>query len=114
MLLGYLPRTRTMRQKACQEWDDKAVVDSSSKKVKRKHATLKTRKSIGSGKCGGGLGGNSDSDNDFMPTKKAAAAKARNPIPAAPAPPPCPRPQANRSAPQTSSADPDDTPPRPP
>lgn len=64
------------RQKACQEWDDKGVVDSSGKKVKRKQATLKTRKSIGSGK----RGGESDGDDDFMPTKKAAAAKARKPI----------------------------------
>jgi DNA topoisomerase-2 len=56
------------------------VVDSSGKKVKRKQATLKTRKFIGSSKRGGGVGGDSDGDDDFMPTKKAAAAKARKPI----------------------------------
>jgi DNA topoisomerase II len=57
------------------------VVDSSGKKVKRKQATLKTRKSIGSGRRGGvGGGGDSDGNDDFMPTKKAAAAKARKPI----------------------------------
>ncbi|KAI9436960.1 DNA topoisomerase II [Lactarius indigo] len=65
--------------KACQEWEEKGVVDSSGKKVKRKQATLKTRKSIG-----GGFGkrgrDDSDNDDDFMPTKKAAAAKARKPI----------------------------------
>jgi hypothetical protein len=41
-------------QKACQEWEDKAVV-SSGKKVERKKATLKTQESIGSGKCAGRL-----------------------------------------------------------
>ncbi|KAI9451533.1 DNA topoisomerase [Russula earlei] len=65
-------------EKACQEWEDKAVVDSSGKKVKRKQATLKTRKSLGSGKRVGGA--DSNDDGDFMPTKKAAAAKARKPI----------------------------------
>ncbi|KAH9963556.1 DNA topoisomerase [Russula dissimulans] len=65
--------------KACQEWEDKSVVDSSGKKVKRKQATLKHRKSLGgSGKRGGD--GDEDGDGDFMPTKKAAAAKARKPI----------------------------------
>ncbi|KAI0264983.1 DNA topoisomerase [Gloeopeniophorella convolvens] len=64
--------------KACQEWEEKSVLDASGKKPKRKQATLKTRKSIGSGKRGGG--GDSDADDDFMPTKKAAAAKARKPI----------------------------------
>src|SRR5260221_12674263 len=110
MLLGYLPRTRTMRQKACQEWDDKAVVDSSSKKVKRKHATLKMRKSIGSGKRGSGLGGDSDGDDDFMPTKKAAAAKGRKPIAAAAAAASRARPKAKRSDDEMSSADKDDAP----
>jgi DNA topoisomerase II len=57
------------------------VVDSSGRKIKRKQATLKTRKSIVSGK----RGGDSDGDDDFMPTKKAAAAKARKPMPIAPA-----------------------------
>ncbi|KAH9065029.1 DNA topoisomerase II [Lactarius vividus] len=65
--------------KACAEWEEKGVVDSSGKKVKRKQATLKTRKSLGGGP---GKRGRDDSDNDddFMPTKKAAAAKARKPI----------------------------------
>ncbi|KAI9452414.1 DNA topoisomerase [Lactarius psammicola] len=72
--------------KACQEWEEKAVVDSSGKKVKRKQATLKTRKSLGGGpgKRGRGAGDDSGDDDDFMPTKKAAAAKARKP-PIAPA-----------------------------
>ncbi|KAI0297539.1 type II DNA topoisomerase [Multifurca ochricompacta] len=64
--------------RAVHEWVDKAVMDSSGKKVKRKQATLKTRKSIGSGKRGGG--DDSGDDDDFMPTKKAAAAKARKPV----------------------------------
>jgi DNA topoisomerase-2 len=75
----YMHDIYLMRQKACQEWEDKAVVDSSGKKVKRKQATLKTRKSIGSGAKRLG-GGDDDGDDDFMPTKKAAAAKARKPI----------------------------------
>ncbi|KAN0123255.1 DNA topoisomerase, type IIA-like domain containing protein [Russula decolorans] len=65
-------------EKACQEWEDKSVVDSSGKKVKRKQATLKTRKSIGGSGPGKRIGGDSDGDDDFMPTKKAAAAKARS------------------------------------
>ncbi|KAH8981970.1 DNA topoisomerase [Lactarius akahatsu] len=65
--------------KACAEWEEKGVVDSSGKKVKRKQATLKTRKSLGGGPGKRGRDG-SDNDDDFMPTKKAAAAKARKPI----------------------------------
>jgi DNA topoisomerase-2 len=64
----------------CQEWEDKAVVDLSGKEVKRKQATLKTRQSIdgsGPGKCIDGS--DSDSDDDFTSTKKAAtAAEARS------------------------------------
>jgi len=64
----------------CQEWEDKAIIDSSGKKVKWKQATLKTRKSIGGSAPGKRIGGgDSDGDDDFMPTKKAAtAAKARS------------------------------------
>ena len=51
------------------------MVDSSGKKVKRKQAMLKTRKSISSSKRAGG-GGDSDDHDDFMSTKKASAAKA--------------------------------------
>ena len=65
---SYCPTTCAMQQKMCQEWEDKAVV-SSGKKVEQKQVTLKTQKSIGSGKCTGGSG-NSDNNNDFMPTKK--------------------------------------------
>ncbi|KAH9956387.1 hypothetical protein BGW80DRAFT_1466427 [Lactifluus volemus] len=53
---------------------------SFGKKVKRKQAMLKTRKSIGSGRRSGGGGGDDNGDDDFMPTKKAAAAKACKPI----------------------------------
>jgi DNA topoisomerase-2 len=56
------------------------VVDSSGKKVKRKKATLKTRKSIGSGKRLSGGGGDLDGNDDFMLTKKATAAKVRKPV----------------------------------
>jgi hypothetical protein len=56
----------------CQEWEDKAVVDSSGKKVKLRKSVvmaLANRKRIG--------GGDSDGDDDyFMPTKKAATAPA--------------------------------------
>ncbi|KAH9992512.1 DNA topoisomerase [Russula compacta] len=86
-------------EKACQEWEEKGVVDSSGKKVKRKQATLKTRKSIGSSSKRGGFfggGGNSDGDDDFMPTKKAAAAKARRPI--------APAGGAARARPKTAAA----------
>ena len=40
-----------MRQKVCQEWDDKVMVNSSCMNVRRKQAAVKTRKSIGTGKC---------------------------------------------------------------
>ena len=40
------------------------MVDSSGKKVKRKQATLKTRKSIGSGYRSGGGGDSDDDDED--------------------------------------------------
>jgi DNA topoisomerase-2 len=50
-----------LQQKACREWEDEAVVDSSGKKVKPKQGMLETRKSIGSGKRAGG-GGNSDDE----------------------------------------------------
>lgn len=88
------------RQKACREWEDKSVVDSNGKKVKRKQATLKTRKSIGSGKRGGGAGGDSGGDDDFMPTKKAAAAKARKPV--------APAAGASRARPKAKASDDDD------
>ena len=71
---SYHPTTHTMQQKACQEWEDKAVV-LSSKKVKQKQAMLKTQKSISSSKCTGSSG-NSDDNNNFMPMKKATTAKA--------------------------------------
>ena len=60
------------------EWEDKPVIDSCSKKVKRIQRTRKIRKSIGSGeRAGGGSDSDDDDDdNDFMPRKKAAAAKA--------------------------------------
>ena len=90
--------TYLMRQKTCQDWNDKAVVDSSGKKVKWKQATLKTRKSIGSGKRLGGAGGE-DGDDDFMPTKKAAAAKARKPI--------APAAGASRARPKAKGSDDD-------
>jgi DNA topoisomerase-2 len=45
------------------KWEDKSVVDSSGKKVKRKQATLKTRKFIGTGH-GKRIGGASDSEGD--------------------------------------------------
>lgn len=66
-------------EKACQEWEEKGVVDSSGKKVKRKQVTLKTRKSIGGGSGPGKRigGGDSDGDDDFT-KKSATAAKARS------------------------------------
>ena len=45
------------------KWEDKFVVDSSGKKVKRKQATLKTRNFIGTG-YGERIGGASDSEGD--------------------------------------------------
>ena len=66
-------------------WEDKSTGDSSGERVKQKHATLETLETISSGHgkrigCAGDL----DSDDDFIPTKKAAAAKVCA-IPIAPA-----------------------------
>ncbi|KAN0138695.1 type II DNA topoisomerase [Lactarius tabidus] len=95
--------------KACQEWEDKGVVDSSGKKVKRKQATLKTRKSIGGGSGKRGRGDDSGADDDFMPTKKAAAAAAKAPRKPPTAAPAAGTSRARPKAPiKTSASDDDD------
>ncbi|KAH8120719.1 DNA topoisomerase II [Phellopilus nigrolimitatus] len=58
-------------EKVCKEWDEAGIKDSSGKPVKRKQATLKTRKSL-SGPFKKKKGGEDDSGDDFMPTKTAA------------------------------------------
>ncbi|KAF8264485.1 DNA topoisomerase [Lactarius quietus] len=90
--------------KACQEWEEKGVVDSSGKKVKRKQATLKTRKSIGGGSGKRGRGDDSGGDDDFMPTKKAAAAAAKAPRKPAAAPAAAGTSRARPKAPIKTSA----------
>ncbi|KAI0041498.1 type II DNA topoisomerase [Auriscalpium vulgare] len=71
-------------EKHCKEWDDKGVVDANGKRVKRKQATLQTRKSLtGPGK----RKGDDESDEDFKPVKAAAKKKAAD----GPAAPPKPR-----------------------
>ncbi|KAF8912885.1 DNA topoisomerase II [Gymnopilus junonius] len=53
-------------EKDCLEFEEKKVKDASGKKVKRKQAVLKTRKSIGTRDA-------SDDDDDFKPIKAPAA-----------------------------------------
>jgi len=76
---SFFGHTYFVWQKVCQEWDNKAMVDSSGKKVKQKQAMLKTWKSISSSKHFSSTSDN-NGDDDFMPTKKVAAAKAWKPI----------------------------------
>ncbi|THH09412.1 hypothetical protein EW145_g2021 [Phellinidium pouzarii] len=59
-------------ENTCKEWDESAVKDSSGKVVKRKQATLKTRKSLS-----GPFKKRKDADesDDFMPTKAKAPPK---------------------------------------
>ncbi|TDL28967.1 DNA topoisomerase II [Rickenella mellea] len=60
-------------ERACEEWNDKLIKDSKGKVVKRKQATLKTRKSLtGAGKRR--KGEDDDSEDDFKPTKAKAKA----------------------------------------
>ena len=56
-------------QNDCLEFEEKAVKDAKGKKVKKKQAVLRTRKSIGQGR------GSDDDDDDFKPVKAPAAAK---------------------------------------
>ncbi len=68
-------------QKDCIEFEEKASKDAKGKKVKRKQAVLRTRKSIGQGNA-------SDSDDEFKPIKAAALKRKAIDAPkkAAPAP----------------------------
>jgi DNA topoisomerase II len=61
-------------QVSCKEWEKIKLEDSKGKKVKRKQATLVTRKSLpGPGKGKGD--DDDDSEDDFKPTKTAAKPK---------------------------------------
>ncbi|KAL5535074.1 TOP2 [Sanghuangporus sanghuang] len=61
-------------EQTCKEWEEVAVKDSTGKVVKKKQATLKTRKSL-SGPFGKKKRDDSgDSGDDFVPTKAAAKA----------------------------------------
>lgn len=67
--------TYLLSKKSCQDWDDAAVKDSKGKNVKRKQATLKTRKSLTNDFFKRRKGSDDDSgDEDFKPTKAAAKA----------------------------------------
>ena len=57
---------------ACNEWEEKAIKDSKGKVVKRKQATLKTRKSL----TGGSKFDNEEDDDDYKPSKITAKASA--------------------------------------
>ncbi|KAH7926207.1 DNA topoisomerase II [Leucogyrophana mollusca] len=62
-------------EKSCQEFENKTILDATGKRVKRKQATLETRKSLpGPGRR---KNNGSDSEDDFKPTK--AAAQKRKP-----------------------------------
>jgi DNA topoisomerase-2 len=64
-------------QTSCKEWENKKNKDSKGKNVKRRQATLQTRKSLpGPGKR---KGGDNESEDEFMPTKAAKAKKPTEP-----------------------------------
>lgn len=70
-------------QKSCQDFDNKTLLDANGKKIKKKQATLKHRKSL----TGRNAFGGDDSEDDFKPTKAAVKKKAEpKPKPAAPGP----------------------------
>lgn len=69
LLLLSLSLTITFIQNDCLDFEEKAVKDAKGKKVKKKQAVLRTRKSIGQGR------GSDDDDDDFKPVKATAAAK---------------------------------------
>lgn len=59
-------------QKSCQDFDNKTLLDANGKKIKKKQATLKHRKSL----TGRKAFGEDDSEDDFKPAKAAAKKKA--------------------------------------
>ncbi|KAF8139757.1 DNA topoisomerase II [Boletus edulis] len=59
-------------EKSCQDFDNKTLLDASGKKVKKKQATLKHRKSL-TGRNDFGL---NDSEDEFKPAKAAVKKKA--------------------------------------
>ena len=63
-----------MLQQLCIDWEEKGGKDANGKKVKRKQAKLRTRKSL-SGPGKRKAGGSDDDDDFFMPTAKNAAKK---------------------------------------
>jgi DNA topoisomerase-2 len=100
------------------KWEDKSVVDSSGKKVKRKQATLKTRKFIGTGH-GKRIGGASDSEGDddeiSFGDERPPSPKKRTLAPAAPAAATVPAKKQPLKAESCSDVDmTDDAQPRPP
>ncbi|EJD04491.1 DNA topoisomerase II [Fomitiporia mediterranea MF3/22] len=68
-------------EKTCKEWDESAIKDSSGKTVKRKQATLKTRKSLTGPFGKRRKDDDDDSEDEFMPSKAAAKAVAKKPDP---------------------------------
>ncbi|KAI0056765.1 type II DNA topoisomerase [Artomyces pyxidatus] len=93
-------------EKHCKEWDEKGVVDANGKRVKRKQATLQTRKSLtGPGR----RKGDDESDDDFKPTK-AAVSKPKKSA-AAPA---ATKPRAKPTAVKAEESEDDDPPSAPP
>ncbi|KAH0838728.1 DNA topoisomerase II [Lanmaoa asiatica] len=58
--------------KSCQDFNNKTLLDANGKKIKKKQATLKHRKSL----TGRKSFGSDDSEDDFKPTKAAAKKKA--------------------------------------
>lgn len=69
-------------QKLCKDWEDAAVKDSNGKPVKRKQATLKTRKSL-TGPFAKKKVSDGDSEDDFVPNKAAAKAAPKRAEPVA-------------------------------
>lgn len=71
--VGLLRTHTAMLQVSSKLWDSKRYTDSTGKKVKRRQATLVTRKSLpGPGKR---KGDDDDSEDEFKPTKALAKAK---------------------------------------
>ncbi|KAF8837947.1 type II DNA topoisomerase [Paxillus ammoniavirescens] len=65
-----LDRFLTEWEKSCQDFDNKTLLDVNGKKIKKKQATLKHRKSLTGRKAL-----NSDSEDDFKPAKAGAKKK---------------------------------------
>ncbi|OJA16788.1 hypothetical protein AZE42_03299 [Rhizopogon vesiculosus] len=90
-------------EKSCQEYENKSLLDANGKKIKKKQATLETRKSLsGPGRKKGY--GSDDSEDEFKPSKTAPKKKAAESKPK-------PKPKAAVAGPSKVESD-DEKPPK--